>query len=51
MRAVLFSPDGTERVEGEVHFAEDHTEAPARLALGLLSRSSAAIRDHFSASA
>ncbi len=51
MRAALFSPDGSEKVEGEVHFTEDHTEAPARLAADLLSRSSAAIRDHFGASA
>jgi len=51
MRAVLFSPDGSERVEGAVRFTEDHDEAPARLAQDLLSRSSAVIRDHFNPSA
>lgn len=36
MRAVLFSPDGRERVDGEARFAADDTEAAARLAAELL---------------
>lgn len=47
MRAVLFSPDGAERVAGEARFAVDDTDGPARLARDLLARSSAAITAHF----
>lgn len=51
MRAVLFSPDGTERVEGEARFAIGDDDAPAKLASDLLARSSTAITDHFDAHA
>jgi hydroxymethylbilane synthase len=47
MKAVLFSPDGAERVTGEVRFAAGDAEAPARLARDLLARSSPAITVHF----
>lgn len=47
MRAVLFSPDGAERVEGEARFEAGDETAPALLAQDLLSRSSAAIRNLF----
>lgn len=47
LRAALFSPDGAERIEGEVRFAADDTAAPARLAADLLARAHPAIADHF----
>lgn len=47
MRAVLFSPDGAERVEGEAAFAAGDSAAPARLAADLLARAAPAIRVHF----
>jgi len=47
MRAVLFSPDGAERVEGEARFEAGDETAPALLAQDLLARSSAAIRNLF----
>jgi hydroxymethylbilane synthase len=47
LRAVLFSPDGTERCEATGRFALGDAEAPARLAADLLARSSAAITMHF----
>ena len=47
MRASLFSPDGTERVDGEARFATDDSAAPAGLARDLLSRASPAIAAHF----
>ena len=47
MRAALFSPDGTERIEGEARF-EAHDHAPVRaLAADLLARASPAIAAHF----
>lgn len=47
MQAVLFSPDGAERVAGEARFAVADSEGPARLARDLLARSSPAITVHF----
>lgn len=47
LRAALFSPDGAERIEGEVRFAADDVMAPARLAADLLARAHPAIADHF----
>jgi hydroxymethylbilane synthase len=51
LRAALFSPDGTERIDGEARFAADDTEGPARLAGDLLSRAPSAISDHFTGQA
>ncbi|WP_394728568.1 hydroxymethylbilane synthase [Altererythrobacter sp. GH1-8] len=48
MRAVVFSPDGRERVEGETAFTAHDENGPRELARDLLSRSSEAIRKHFS---
>ena len=45
LRCALFSPDGAERIEGEIALADD--EAPARLAADLLARAPDAIADHF----
>ncbi|TIX50612.1 hydroxymethylbilane synthase [Alteraurantiacibacter aquimixticola] len=47
MEAALYSPDGTQMVQGEARFTAEDTEAPARLAHDLLSRASTAIRSHF----
>ena len=47
LRAALFSPDGSERVEDEVSFAAGDDAAPARLAADLLARAVPAIADHF----
>ena len=47
LRAVLFSPDGAERVEGTARFAAGDTAGPAQLAHDLLSRAVPAIADHF----
>ncbi|MEO5587221.1 MAG: hydroxymethylbilane synthase [Novosphingobium sp.] len=51
LRAALFSPDGSERVEGQVSFtgsfAAGDMQAPARLAADLLERAVPAIADHF----
>jgi hydroxymethylbilane synthase len=47
LRAALFSPDGAERVEGQVAFAAGDDSAPAHLAADLLARAVAAIADHF----
>lgn len=47
MRAAIFSPDGTERVDGEAQFAEDDASAPEDLADDLLNRASSAITEHF----
>ncbi|MEM7664851.1 MAG: hydroxymethylbilane synthase [Pseudomonadota bacterium] len=47
MRAALFSPDGSERIEGEANFAPgDHTPVTA-LAADLLDRATSGIRPHF----
>lgn len=48
LRASLFSPDGAERVDGEIRFAAGDTAAPKKLAADLLARSTPAIRQHFS---
>lgn len=48
MHAAVFSPDGTERVEGEAAFAPGDRGATDRLAQDLLGRASAAITQHFS---
>lgn len=47
MRAVLFAPDGSERVEGEAHFLPGDDHAPMQLAEQLLERASKAIRAAF----
>lgn len=48
VRCALYSPDGAERIEGEIRFAAGDMAAPARLAADLLARAPAAIRVHFS---
>lgn len=50
MRAVLFSPDGAERVEGAARFTADDEDGPAALAADLLARAVPAITVHFSGS-
>ncbi len=51
MHAAIFSPDGAERVEGEVTFAPgDHAKVEA-LADDMLSRGSNAVTEHFRATA
>lgn len=47
MRAVVFSPDGQERVEGEAEFAARDAAGAKALAQDLLGRSSTAITQHF----
>jgi hydroxymethylbilane synthase len=47
MRAALFSPDGAERVDGEMRFAAGDLAAPATLARDLLARAPQAITVHF----
>lgn len=47
MRAAIFSPDGSERVAGQIVFAQDDRKAPRQLAEKLLSKASAAVRVHF----
>ena len=47
LRAVLFSPDGAERIERSVQFYSSDTGAPAQLAAALLDAAPAAISDHF----
>ena len=47
LRAALFSPDGTERFDGEARFAPGDDSAPAALAADLLARAPAAITVHF----
>lgn len=51
MRAALFSPDGTARVDGEARFPADDAAAPAALAQDLLAQADASITRHFSGSA
>jgi hydroxymethylbilane synthase len=48
LRAALFSPDGSERIEGQVAFFVGDDTAPAQLAADLLARAVPAIADHFS---
>ena len=48
MRAALFSPDGTQRVEAEAVFAAGDSAGPAALAKALLAKASSAITVHFS---
>jgi len=48
MRAALFSPDGSERVEGSLRFPAEDAAGPAALAKDLLARAVPAIADHFS---
>lgn len=48
MTAALFSPDGGERIEGELRFAPGDLAAPGRLADDLLARAPGAIAIHFS---
>jgi hydroxymethylbilane synthase len=47
MRAVLFSPDGADRIEEEARFSVDDAMAPTRLAETLLARAPDAIAVHF----
>lgn len=47
MRAALLSPDGAERVEGELSFVPGDAEGPHRLAAQLLAKAGPAIREHF----
>ncbi len=47
LRAVLFSPDGAERVEGTATFRAGDEEGPRRLAHDLLARAVPAIAVHF----
>ncbi|WP_054945512.1 hydroxymethylbilane synthase [Novosphingobium sp. KN65.2] len=47
LRGALFSPDGAEKVEGEIRFGKDDLDAPARLGADLLSRAVPAIAAHF----
>ena len=47
LRAALFSPDGSERVEGETRFPAGDLTGPAALAADLLARAVPAIADHF----
>ncbi len=47
LRAALFSPDGTERCDGEARFALGDLASPARLAAQLLARAVPAIAVHF----
>lgn len=48
LRAVLYSPDGAERVEAVARFAAGDRDGPARLAADLLARATPAITAHFS---
>ena len=47
LRAALFSPDGSERCDGEARFAPGDSEGPARLAAALLAKAVPAIANHF----
>ncbi|USA38651.1 hydroxymethylbilane synthase [Pelagerythrobacter marinus] len=47
LRAVLFSPDGNERVEGECRVTPGAPGAPAALAADLLARATPGIAPHF----
>lgn len=47
LRAALFSPDGTQRLDGEALFAASDDTGPARLAADLLTRAHPAIAKHF----
>jgi hydroxymethylbilane synthase len=47
LRAAIFSPDGAERVDGEIRFAAGDAQAPRALAADLLARATPAIRQHF----
>lgn len=47
LRAVLFSPDGAERIERSLQFHPNDSGAPAALASRLLVEAPAAISDHF----
>lgn len=49
MRAALFSPDGTERVDGSATFPAGDSDGPARLGADLLRRASPGIAAHFAA--
>jgi hydroxymethylbilane synthase len=50
MRAALFSPDGSERIDAETQFAPGDGEGPVRLAALLLACAPAVIRVHFAGS-
>ena len=48
MHAALFSPDGSQRLDGDAHFAANDYDGPLKLAEELLSRAAPAIAEHFS---
>ena len=48
LRAALFSPDGSARIEATARFAADDATGPARLAHDLLARAPDQISRHFS---
>jgi hydroxymethylbilane synthase len=47
LRAALFSPDGAERIDGEIDLTEGDEDGPAHLAEDLLRRAPPAIAAHF----
>ncbi|MCJ2184367.1 hydroxymethylbilane synthase [Novosphingobium sp. 1949] len=51
MRAAIYAPDGSERVEAEARFAQDDTVGPARLAAQLLAKASPRVALHFAGAA
>jgi hydroxymethylbilane synthase len=51
LRGALFSPDGAEKVEGQLRFPTADSEGPARLAADLLARAAPGITVHFAGSA
>ena len=48
MRAALFSPDGSARVDGQARFAAGDLAGPAELAAELLARAAPNIAENFS---
>lgn len=51
LTAALYSPDGSERIEGQARFPAGDEAAPTRLAADLLARAHPAIAEHFSGAA
>lgn len=47
MRAAIYTPNGSEKVEGEARFAAGDANGPAALAASLLSRATPAVAAHF----
>ncbi len=48
LRAAIYAPDGSEKVEGELRFAVRDAQGPKALAADLLARASEAVALHFS---